>query len=99
MTTRAEKIKMKFILQIDVGGQRMYRTQWAKILTDYFDDIIILIYIVAVSEFDQVLEEDAKTNRIKESEDLFHGLFADNVTLVNAVHNKQRTNPAPLKDK
>ena len=90
---------MKFILQIDVGGQRMYRTQWAKILTDYFDDIVILIYIVAVSEFDQALEEDAKTNRIKESEDLFHGLFADNVQTVNAVHNKQRTKPAPLKDK
>ena len=38
---------------IDVGGQRKYRDQWHKVLHQQFDDIYVLIYIVAISEFDK----------------------------------------------
>jgi len=77
---------------IDVGGQRQYRSQWERILTDYFDNIFLLIYIVAVSEFDQVLEEEDTVNRIQESENLFQGLFEDR-------NFRDRLRRAPLKDK
>ena len=42
---------------IDVGGQRSQRRKW--ILC--FDDVKAILFIVAMSEFDQVLLEDGKT--------------------------------------
>ncbi|CAI2319804.1 unnamed protein product [Caenorhabditis sp. 36 PRJEB53466] len=50
----------------DVGG-RQERRQW----TDLFYDLDVAIFITAVSEFDQKLEEDETVNRIDESMNLF----------------------------
>ena len=54
--------------QIDVGGQRTERKKWIH----FFDDVKIIMYLAAISEYDQVLLEDGHTNRLKESVNLFH---------------------------
>ena len=57
--------------QIDVGGQRDARKWWIQ----YFDKAKLLLFLAAVSEYDQVLAEDLSTNRLKESLDLFGQLI------------------------
>ncbi|KAI8621213.1 guanine nucleotide-binding protein G(o) subunit alpha 1 [Chytriomyces sp. MP71] len=51
----------------DVGGQRSERKKWAS----HFDDVRAIIFLMAVSEYDQVLFEDHRTNRMVESLLLF----------------------------
>ena len=46
-------------LQIDVGGQRTERKKWIHC----FEDVLLIMFLAAVSEFDQVLEEDNTQNR------------------------------------
>ena len=41
----------------DVGGQRSERRKWIH----YFDNMRAVIFIAAISEFDQVVEEDGVT--------------------------------------
>ena len=53
--------------QIDVGGQRTERKKWIHC----FDDVLLVMFLAAISEYDQVLEEDEKTNRLTESLTLF----------------------------
>jgi len=60
-----------FIL-IDVGGQRSERRKWL----NCFVDITAVLFIVALNEYDMVLEEDNKTNRIEESLKLFTKITA-----------------------
>ncbi|KAJ6456405.1 guanine nucleotide binding protein, alpha subunit [Mycena sanguinolenta] len=56
-----------FIWRIyDVGGTRSQRPAWCS----YFDDVNALIFLVAISAFDQYLEEDPLTNRIHDSLEL-----------------------------
>ena len=55
---------------IDVGGQRNERKKWIHC----FDDVDAIIYVAAISEYDQVLVEDQSTNRMIESLDLFEEL-------------------------
>jgi guanine nucleotide-binding protein G(o) subunit alpha len=52
---------------IDVGGQRSERRKWFHC----FEDVTAIIFIVAISEYNQVLFEDEKTNRMHESLTLF----------------------------
>ena len=52
---------------IDVGGQRWERRNWVKI----FEGVTALIFLTAISEYDQVLLEDGETNRLLESRNLF----------------------------
>ncbi|KAJ3424527.1 guanine nucleotide-binding protein g(o) subunit alpha [Anaeramoeba flamelloides] len=52
---------------VDVGGQRSERRKWIH----QFDDVDLIVYVVAISEFDQKLFEDESVNRMKESLDLF----------------------------
>ena len=59
--------KITFDLQIDVGGQRSERKKWIHC----FSDLKLLIFLTAVSEYDQVLAEDQNTNRMTESLGLF----------------------------
>jgi GTPase SAR1 family protein len=54
-------------LLIDVGGQRSERRKWL----NCFVDISAVLFLVALNEYDMVLEEDNKTNRIEESLKLF----------------------------
>ena len=57
--------------QIDVGGQRSERKKWIHC----FEDVMLLIFLTAVSEYDQVLEEDETTNRVRESLRLFQTIL------------------------
>ncbi|XP_039482350.1 guanine nucleotide-binding protein subunit alpha homolog [Drosophila santomea] len=53
---------------VDVGGQRTQRQKW----TRCFDSSVTsIIFLVSSSEFDQVLAEDRKTNRLEESKNIF----------------------------
>ncbi len=54
-------------MQIDVGGQRSERKKWIHC----FEDVMLLLFLTAVSEYDQVLAEDEFTNRMQESLRLF----------------------------
>jgi len=52
---------------VDVGGQRNERKKWIHC----FQEVTAIIFVVAVSEYDQTLEEDLVTNRMSESLKLF----------------------------
>jgi len=51
----------------DVGGQRSERRKWLP----HFDHVTAVIFVAAISEYDQVLAEDSSKNRVQESMDLF----------------------------
>jgi len=61
---------LKFEL-VDVGGQRSERKKWIHV----FDDVTAVMFIIALSEYDQVLYEDGSTNRMKESLKLFNQML------------------------
>ncbi|KAJ6242452.1 guanine nucleotide-binding protein g(o) subunit alpha [Anaeramoeba flamelloides] len=52
---------------VDVGGQRSERRKWIH----QFDDVTMILYVVAMSEYDQDLYEDETVNRMRESLELF----------------------------
>ncbi|XP_065343705.1 guanine nucleotide-binding protein subunit alpha homolog isoform X1 [Cloeon dipterum] len=59
---------------VDVGGQRSQRQKWFQC----FDSVTSILFLVSTSEYDQVLVEDRKTNRLEESRNIFD-------TIVNNV--------------
>eukprot|EP01126_Amoeba_proteus_P037636 TRINITY_DN3894_c0_g2_i2.p1 TRINITY_DN3894_c0_g2~~TRINITY_DN3894_c0_g2_i2.p1 ORF type:complete len:355 (-),score=47.74 TRINITY_DN3894_c0_g2_i2:76-1140(-) len=61
--------RVNFLL-VDVGGQRSERKKWMYC----FEDVVAILFVVALSEFDLTLFEDRKTNRMKESLILFQEL-------------------------
>jgi len=52
---------------LDVGGQRNERKKWMHC----FSEVTSVIYVAALSEYDQVLYEDGETNRMTEALNLF----------------------------
>ncbi|XP_073699938.1 guanine nucleotide-binding protein G(q) subunit alpha-like isoform X1 [Garra rufa] len=60
-----EKITLRIV---DVGGQKSERRKWIHC----FENVTSLIFLASLSEFDQVLEENNKENRMKESLSLFY---------------------------
>jgi len=66
-------IETKFTLSnlefklVDVGGQRSERKKWMSC----FQDVMAILFCVALSDYDQTLFEDNKTNRMHESLELF----------------------------
>ncbi|KAI8619822.1 G-protein alpha i subunit [Chytriomyces sp. MP71] len=74
LTTRIQEIKFKIqgtpLVVVDLGGQRSERKKWIP----YFSDVQAIIYLVALSSYDQRCFEDNTTNRITESLVLFHSL-------------------------
>lgn len=52
---------------VDVGGQRSQRQKWFQC----FESVTSILFLVASSEFDQVLLEDRVTNRLVESRNIF----------------------------
>ncbi|KAJ3436761.1 guanine nucleotide-binding protein g(o) subunit alpha [Anaeramoeba flamelloides] len=70
-TTGVNEIQFKFgdipWKVIDVGGQRSERRKWIH----QFDDVTLIIYVVATSEYNQQLFEDESVNRMQESLTLF----------------------------
>ena len=65
---------------IDVGGQRSERKKWMHMM----DNVNAVLYMVAMSEYDQTLREDAATNRMHESIRLF-STVCNNPWFKNAV--------------
>ncbi len=55
-----------FVL-VDVGGQRTERRKWIHV----FDDVTIVLYVISLSDYDLLCEEDNATNRLTESWQLF----------------------------
>jgi len=51
----------------DVGGQRAERRKWIHC----FDNVTAMIFVASLAEYDQVLYEDRKKNRLRESLELF----------------------------
>eukprot|EP01126_Amoeba_proteus_P060602 TRINITY_DN8030_c0_g1_i2.p1 TRINITY_DN8030_c0_g1~~TRINITY_DN8030_c0_g1_i2.p1 ORF type:complete len:309 (+),score=51.34 TRINITY_DN8030_c0_g1_i2:604-1530(+) len=70
------------ITMVDVGGQRSERRKWLHC----FGNVTAVIFLVAINEYDMVLEEDNKTNRMEESLKLFSKLtgsqWFDNVSFL-----------------
>lgn len=55
---------------LDVGGQRNERKKWIH----QFDDVTAIIFVVAISEYDQTLFEDEEENRIVEALSVFQDI-------------------------
>ncbi|KAI7895671.1 G-protein alpha subunit [Mucor mucedo] len=62
--------KQTYIHMFDVGGQRSERRKWIHC----FDAVSSIIFCVALSEYDQVLLEETKQNRMLESIALFESV-------------------------
>jgi len=58
---------------IDVGGQKGERSKWLPL----FSDVTAIIFCVAASDYDLVLEEDGVTNRMVDSLNLFKQIARD----------------------
>lgn len=54
-------------LFVDVGGQKSQRRKWIPC----FNSVTSILFMVSSSEFDQVLEEDHKINRLEDSSAIF----------------------------
>ncbi|CAG0894416.1 unnamed protein product [Cyprideis torosa] len=54
-------------LFVDVGGQRRERQKWFTC----FEEVTSIMFFVASSEYDQVLLEDRRTNRLREAISIF----------------------------
>jgi len=68
---------------LDVGGQRSERRKWIYC----FPDVTVLIFVVAISEYDQFLREDMNTRRLDESlrvysETVKNKVFKDKIVIL-----------------
>lgn len=54
----------------DVGGQRSERKKWIHC----FESVQAIVFLVAISEYDQVLVEDETINRMEEALTLFDSI-------------------------
>ncbi|XP_046963028.1 G protein alpha q subunit isoform X5 [Vanessa cardui] len=61
------KSSMLPIRMVDVGGQRSERRKWIHC----FENVTSIIFLVALSEYDQILFESENENRMEESKALF----------------------------
>lgn len=80
-TTGIVKIEFEYkrtmFHMFDVGGQRSERKKWIHC----FDNVTAVLFIISLSEYDQVLFEDNSVNRMQESLHLF-------TSVVNNIHFK-----------
>jgi len=72
--------KVDFLI-MDVGGQRGERRKWIHC----FDNVEAVLFVAAISEYDQVLQEDEITNRLIESINLFKDVANLNVFATTAM--------------
>ncbi|GAA5879445.1 hypothetical protein JCM16303_003206 [Sporobolomyces ruberrimus] len=97
-------VKGQKLRVFDVGGQRSERKKWIHC----FDSVVILIFVVAISEYDQTLYEDESVNRLAEATMLFESLAGSRwferssfVLLLNKIdlfEEKLRRQPASLRE-
>jgi len=66
-TFKIQAVDFKFL---DVGGQRNERRKWIHC----FEGVTAVIFVAAVSEYDQMLYEDEKENRVHESIKVFDNI-------------------------
>jgi len=64
---KINKVDFKFL---DVGGQRNERRKWIHC----FEGVTAVIFVAAISEYDQVLYEDEKENRLHEAVRVFDNI-------------------------
>lgn len=74
------KIQGNRFQMMDVGGQRSERKKWIHC----FENVTAIIFVAAINEYDQVLYEDGKTNRVLEALELF-GKTCNNNWFENAA--------------
>eukprot|EP00123_Amoebidium_parasiticum_P009363 comp19422_c2_seq1/m.22516 comp19422_c2_seq1/g.22516 ORF comp19422_c2_seq1/g.22516 comp19422_c2_seq1/m.22516 type:complete len:304 (-) comp19422_c2_seq1:379-1290(-) len=55
----------------DVGGQRSERRKWLLC----FSEVTAILFVVAISSYDQVLREDSTMNRLREALTLFENIW------------------------
>uniref|UniRef100_A0AAY4DK03 Guanine nucleotide-binding protein subunit alpha n=1 Tax=Denticeps clupeoides TaxID=299321 RepID=A0AAY4DK03_9TELE len=60
-----------FFRMVDVGGQRSERRKWIHC----FENVTSIMFLVALSEYDQVLVESDNENRMEESKALFRTII------------------------
>lgn len=65
----------------DVGGQRNERKKWIHC----FEDVTAVIFVAALSEYDQNLYEDASTNRMIEAINLFDEIVNNKFFVTSAM--------------
>ncbi|XP_051959864.1 guanine nucleotide-binding protein subunit alpha-14 [Xyrauchen texanus] len=65
-------LKKVIFRMVDVGGQKSERRKWIHC----FENVTSIIYLVALSEYDQVLYECKNENRMKESKALFKTIIS-----------------------
>jgi len=63
---RIEIDRVPFLF-VDVGGQRTQRQKWFQC----FESVTSILFMASSSEFDQVILEDRRTNRLEESRNIF----------------------------
>ncbi|XP_063440829.1 guanine nucleotide-binding protein G(s) subunit alpha-like isoform X1 [Mytilus galloprovincialis] len=68
--TKFQVEKVNFHM-FDVGGQRDERRKWIQC----FNDVTAIIFVTACSSYNLVLREDATTNRLRESLNLFQSIW------------------------
>lgn len=87
---------------LDVGGQRSERKKWVRC----FENVTAVLYVVAISEYDQLCYEDNETNRVLEALDLFEDItnsewFAD-IDIILFLNKKdllaEKIKKVPLQD-
>lgn len=62
-------------LFVDVGGQRTHRQKWFQC----FESVNSIFFIASTSEYDQVLMEDKRTNRLQESRNVFDTIINNKI--------------------
>lgn len=67
VTEHPFKIGQNDLTIVDVGGQQSERKKWLHC----FDNVDCVLFVAALSEYDQVLYEDASMNRMEDSIKLF----------------------------
>jgi len=67
--TRFEVDKEEFRM-FDVGGQKNERRKWMHC----FDNVSLIIFVVAMDQYDQVMYEDLTKNRMTDALELFHSV-------------------------
>merc|ERR1712186_43326 len=72
--TRIEIDRVPFLF-VDVGGQRTQRQKWFQC----FDSVTSILFMASTSEFDQVLLEDRKTNRLQEARTIFDTIINNRI--------------------
>lgn len=61
----------------DIGGQACERNKWAKVMND---QISVVLFVAAVSEYDLPCYEDITKRRMQDALDAFHTLMTHNLS-------------------